>query len=79
MLTFVHLQGLSTGPALTRSLESEINDIWIQGIGGPYDAAVGDNLLPRGTSAAAIREAIRLFELANSKCPDAAIVTGGYR
>lgn len=47
-------------------------------VGGAYDATIGDNLLPRGTSAAAIREMIALFNLANSKCPSAKVVAGGY-
>lgn len=59
-------------------MEREFDDIWIQGVGGPYRASIGDNILPRGSSSAAIGEGIRLFELANSKCPDAAVVTGGY-
>jgi len=70
--------GGSTGPALTRSLEREFRDIWIQGVGGPYDATTADNLLPKGTSQAAIDEAKRLFNLANQKCPNAKVVTGGY-
>lgn len=34
--------------------------------------------MPRGTTSAAIREAIDLFELADSKCPDSVIVASGY-
>ncbi|KAK3308345.1 cutinase-domain-containing protein [Chaetomium strumarium] len=37
-----------------------------------------DNFLPAGTSRAAIDEAKRLLTLANQKCPDAAVVAGGY-
>jgi cutinase len=70
--------GSSAGSSLAGSLERDIGDIWVQGVGGPYRASTGDNLLPKGTSQAAIDEAIRLFELANEKCPDAAVVTGGY-
>ena len=36
-------------------------------------------MLPKGTSQEAIDEAIRLFTLAHEKCPEASIVTGGYR
>ena len=60
------------------ALERDFSDIWVQGVGGPYDASVGDNALPAGTSQAAINEAIRLYNLANEKCPNAAVVTGGY-
>ncbi|KFH48283.1 Cutinase-like protein [Hapsidospora chrysogenum ATCC 11550] len=70
--------GGSTGPALTGSLEREFRDIWVQGVGGPYDASTADNLLPKGTSQAAIDEAVRLFNMANQKCPQASVVTGGY-
>jgi cutinase len=72
--------GGTAGPVLAEQLEQRYgrNNIWVQGVGGPYSADVAGNFLPDGSSQAAINEAIRLFNLANSKCPNAAIVTGGY-
>ncbi|KAF4460741.1 carbohydrate esterase family 5 [Fusarium albosuccineum] len=68
------------GPSIASKLESAFgkNKVWIQGVGGAYRATVGDNALPRGTSSAAIKEMIGLFEQANTKCPSATIVAGGY-
>ncbi|ROT43763.1 fusarium Solani cutinase mutant with Thr 38 replaced By Phe [Sodiomyces alkalinus F11] len=54
------------------------SNVWVQGVGGRYSASLGDNALPRGTSRAAITEMVGLFNMANSKCPNAKIVSGGY-
>ncbi|KAF9870687.1 cutinase [Colletotrichum karsti] len=72
--------GISAGPILADALESRYgaSQVWVQGVGGPYSADLASNFLPEGTSTAAINEAKRLFTLANAKCPNAAIVAGGY-
>ncbi|KAK4098527.1 carbohydrate esterase family 5 protein [Parathielavia hyrcaniae] len=71
--------GSSTGPAVAEELEDEYRrDLWVQGVGDPYTAGLADNALPQGTSRAAIGEAQRLFTMANTKCPNAAVVAGGY-
>ncbi|VUC24447.1 unnamed protein product [Clonostachys rosea] len=70
--------GMSVGTSLSGALKKKISGIWIQGVGGPYGATLGDNALPRGSSAAAIKEGVRLMNLAHEKCPNAAILTGGY-
>ncbi|KAF2258983.1 Petfp-cutinase complex protein [Lojkania enalia] len=71
--------GISAGPTVADELEDEYrSDIWIQGIGLPYTADLASNFLPKGTSTAAINEAKRLFNMAHEKCPNAAIVAGGY-
>jgi cutinase len=51
----------------------------VQGVGGPYDASLSANFLPAGTSREAIDEAKRMFQMANTKCPNARVVAGGYR
>ncbi|KAF3036268.1 hypothetical protein E8E11_005792 [Didymella keratinophila] len=68
------------GVPLGNALESRYGaaNVWVQGVGGPYGATLGDNFLPRGSSTAAIREGVRLLNLANSKCPNSKVVTGGY-
>ncbi|CAH0037912.1 unnamed protein product [Clonostachys solani] len=70
--------GMSVGTSLSGALKKKVSGIWIQGVGGPYGATLGDNALPRGSSAAAIKEGVRLMNLAHEKCPNAAILTGGY-
>ncbi|KAF6813106.1 cutinase [Colletotrichum sojae] len=73
--------GISAGPTLADALERRYgaSDVWVQGVGGPYSADLASNFLPEGTSRAAINEAKRLFTLANTKCPNSAVVAGGYR
>ncbi|KAF9690990.1 hypothetical protein EKO04_011195 [Ascochyta lentis] len=68
------------GVPLSNALERRYGaaNIWIQGVGGPYGAHIADNSLPRGSSAPAIREGVRLLNLANTKCPSSVVVTGGY-
>ncbi|KAL1836386.1 hypothetical protein VTJ49DRAFT_5224 [Mycothermus thermophilus] len=71
--------GITTGPILAGALEDNFRrDIWVQGVGGPYEASTAPNFLPRGSSEEAIGEAKRLFALAQSKCPNTAVVAGGY-
>ncbi|KAH7202963.1 cutinase-domain-containing protein [Fusarium oxysporum] len=68
------------GPSIASKLEAKYgkSGVWIQGVGGAYRATLGDNALPRGTSTAAIREMVGLFNTANIKCPDATLIAGGY-
>ncbi|KAK0733132.1 cutinase-domain-containing protein [Lasiosphaeria miniovina] len=70
----------SLGPSLADALESAYgaSNVWVQGVGGAYTAGLLDNLLPDGTTKAAITEMKNLLTLANTKCPEAKIVSGGY-
>ncbi|KAL2258428.1 hypothetical protein VTK26DRAFT_8267 [Humicola hyalothermophila] len=77
--TEVGNMGLSAGPNVADGLENYYrNDLWVQGVGEPYSAGLAENFLPAGTSRAAIDEAKRLFTMAHDKCPNSAIVAGGY-
>ncbi|KAK4156588.1 cutinase-like protein [Chaetomidium leptoderma] len=71
--------GISAGPNVASGLESSYrNNLWVQGVGGPYAAGLAENFLPAGTTRGAIDEAKRLFAMANQKCPNSAVVAGGY-
>ncbi|KAG9201939.1 Cutinase [Epicoccum nigrum] len=72
--------GSSAGPIVAGRLDAKYgaSNVWAQGVGGPYTAGLAENALPAGTTAAAIGEAQRLFNLAASKCPSTPVVAGGY-
>jgi cutinase len=74
-------QGETVGPALCDALKAALgkNNVACQGVGSPYAAAINDNFLPKGTSDAAIGEATRLFNVANTKCPATKVIASGYR
>ncbi|KAK3984899.1 cutinase-domain-containing protein [Cladorrhinum sp. PSN332] len=68
------------GPSIGDALEDRFgaSNVWVQGVGGAYTADLLDNVLPDGTTSAAITEMKNLFILANARCPSAKIVAGGY-
>lgn len=71
--------GMSMGPTVCSGLKRNFaGQVTCQGVGGPYSAGLMDNVMPAGTSQGAITEAIRLFNLASTKCPSTTIVAGGY-
>lgn len=81
MIANTDIQGSSTGPIVARELESKYGagSVWVQGVGAPYAADLLSNALPAGTSQGAIDEAVKMFQLANQKCPETPVVSGGYR
>jgi cutinase len=72
--------GLLAGPSLASALKQQLgnNNIWVQGVGGPYKALLTPNFLPEGTNRQSIDEGKRLFRLAHTKCPNAKILASGY-
>ncbi|KAF2030391.1 cutinase-domain-containing protein [Setomelanomma holmii] len=68
------------GVPLGNALESKYGaaNVWVQGVGGPYAATLEGNTAPRGAPETSIAEMVRLFKLANSKCPSSKVVAGGY-
>jgi cutinase len=67
------------GPQVCDGLKKKFTgNVACQGVGGSYSASLMDNILPSGTTRAAIREATELFQAAVTKCPSTKIVAGGY-
>ncbi|KXS94052.1 hypothetical protein AC578_3378 [Pseudocercospora eumusae] len=72
--------GSTVGPATCSALKKKYgNDqVACQGVGGAYLGDLGSNALPDGTTSAALQESTKMFNLANSQCPDTKVVAGGY-
>jgi len=71
--------GMSMGPVVCSGLKKNFPDqVACQGVGGAYSAGLAENVAPAGTTAGAIAEATKMFTTANTKCPQAVIVAGGY-
>ncbi|KAF1817049.1 cutinase-domain-containing protein [Eremomyces bilateralis CBS 781.70] len=72
--------GGTVGPATCSGLKNSFGSsrVACQGVGPQYTASIGDNLLSEGTSSAGYNNAITLFNLAQSKCPQSLVVFGGY-
>lgn len=68
------------GPIVCKGLQQAYADrVACQGVGAPYSAGIMDNVQPKGTTAAAIGEATKMFKMADIKCPSSVILFGGYR
>jgi cutinase len=69
------------GPIVCNGLKKMYGDgnVLCQGVGGAYSASIMDNISAKGTSAAAIKEATKMFTTASTKCPNAILTFGGYR
>ncbi|KAM7184531.1 family 5 putative carbohydrate esterase [Naviculisporaceae sp. PSN 640] len=84
---YIHARGTTEtgnlgtmGQTMAKYIESKLGEanVWVQGVGGAYKAALLDNLAKEGTTTAAINEMKSLLTRANSLCPKAKIVASGY-
>jgi len=62
-----------------KSIVLVVSRLFFLTVGGKYSTGLLNNFLTDGTTAVAITKMKNLFILANSKCPSAKIVAGGYR
>jgi cutinase len=71
-------QGAAAGTGIARYLSGHygIANVAVQGV--KYPADIAGNLAVGGCSKAGINEAVRLFNMANTKCPNTVITAGGY-
>ena len=76
---YLDWQGLNAGPPLVGALDDTYEDMWVQGVGGPYTGSTAANFLPLGTTQKSIDEAKRLFTMAHDKCPGSVVLADGYR
>lgn len=75
------MKGETIGPVFCDALKGFYGtaNVACQGIDNPpYTAGILDNFNGLGTSEAAINEAIRMFNLAYSKCPKTIVIASGY-
>lgn len=72
--------GTIIGPGLARELDRRLplgQRLTVQGVN--YAALLSTNYLPGGTDLVSENEMKQMLRLANTKCPQATIVVGGYR
>jgi hypothetical protein len=73
------LKGTIIGPEVANGLKASLGDAEVAAQGVDYAAALETNFLPGGADPAGIAVMVSLLNQAASQCPDAKIVTGGYR
>ncbi|KAI0502744.1 cutinase [Xylaria bambusicola] len=70
--------GTVVGPGVATQLKRRVGSQRVAVQGVDYAALVSTNFLPGGTDAISEAEMKRLFNLADTRCPDSQIVVGGY-
>ncbi|KAI8633560.1 cutinase [Xylariaceae sp. FL1651] len=70
--------GIVVGPGVADQLKLRLGETRVAVEGVDYAALLSTNYLPGGTDAASEEAMKTLLNLANTKCPDSQILTGGY-
>ncbi|KAK5634236.1 hypothetical protein RRF57_009950 [Xylaria bambusicola] len=70
--------GTIVGPGVADQLKKRVGSQRVAVQGVDYAALVSTNFLPGGTDATSEAEMKRLFNLADTNCPNSQIVVGGY-